>query len=103
MSNGPACMNAPDGPVCGCGAPSTRESGRCEACVRGCDGRAPCPHGMPAGKSCAVRCMCSHRCDDHDHGANNAECWGDSESAGPAVAGASLCECERFASQSGEG
>lgn len=63
----------------------------------------PCPHGMPAGKSCAVRCVCSHRCDDHDHGPNNAECWGDSESAGPAVAGASLCECERFTAQSGEG
>lgn len=30
----PARMDAPDGPVCGCGKPSRHESGWCGECVR---------------------------------------------------------------------
>lgn len=61
-----------------------------------------CPHGIPRKGSCSVRCVCSHRCDAHDHGPHNFECWGSLSNAGLGYGG-ELCECERFTAQGGEG
>lgn len=58
-----------------------------------------CPHGARPGQSCAVRCECGHRCDEHIHGI--PECVGDPD--GPKGRSREECACRGFVAVGGEG